>query len=277
MENSANSVTRAGLSTQATQATQARRDRGWLEQGVRGLWSLLLFIVVVVAGLVALTFGFTLQFESNTQNAWRITLGACGAGIALLTFVVGTILLIKYVVLASSAHHQRALETMANSNQKAMEALTHQVELSNVKTDAVVQTLAQVFTSAMGKPQVLPLIPIAEANTQQQLPPALVINYPKRRKPWMYPILRDGKTTYARGDLIEHFVRWGMSDDLKDDETSFRDYMRKKGVMLSNEQPGLVKAALEHEGALLPNNQWAKDEQGVWEIVHLMRERGVQP
>lgn len=235
---------------------------------MRGLWQLTLFVVVISFGLAVLVFGLVAQFNPNAAEAFRVTLVLCGGGFLVTALVVGIIV----GMILSTRHYSMATVAGVTEQQRETNQLIRE---QIIRSDATMQALISLTRQQMQAGPAA-IAPPAVSNTTQQLPPAVIINGPQRKATWMYPILRDGKTAYVRGDLIEHYVRWGLDEALSADESNFRDYMRKRGVSLANDQQGMIRAALAHEGVLLDNNEWATDDQGVWAAVTRMRARGVQ-
>jgi hypothetical protein len=173
------------------------------------------------------------------------------------------------------------VESTERATQSLMDRMDKKDDVITASIQAIQQQNAVLAGYLMGR-DTRPApgaISAPAVSTQHLPPPPIVINSPERRRPWMYPIVRDGRNQYVRGDLIQHYVRWGFSDRLPESQRAFRDYVRARypDVEFDNGQQSLIKAALVHEGALVGGDRWAGDEDAIMKIVTVMRERSWQP
>jgi hypothetical protein len=145
---------------------------GRIAEAMRGLWQITLYVVIVAAGLFAVVYGLVSQFDAEVGRALRTSIIVCGGGFfavgVLGGIVVTMILATRHFSTATAAGMQKALETSATAQQRAIDALAQQVAASNAKTDAIVQTLANVYTTSMTQPRV-PEIPPAPMPASRQI------------------------------------------------------------------------------------------------------------
>lgn len=120
---------------------------------MRGLWQLALFTLIVAIGLFAIGFGVVSQFDADASRAVRATMVICGGGFFVILMIGGVIVTMivatRHFSTATAAGMQKALDSTATAQQQAIAALTHQMEVSNARQEAVINTLAGVFTSQM--------------------------------------------------------------------------------------------------------------------------------
>lgn len=120
---------------------------------MRGLWQLALFVLIVAIGLFAIGFGVVSQFDADASRAVRATMVICGGGFFVILMIGGVIVTMivatRHFSTATAAGMQKALDSTAAAQQQAITALTHQMEVSNARQEAVINTLAGVFTSQM--------------------------------------------------------------------------------------------------------------------------------
>ena len=118
---------------------------------MRGLWQLSLFVLIVAVGLFAVGFGVVSQFDADASRAVRATMVICGGGFFVLLVIGGVIVTMivatRHFSTATAAGMQKALDSTAAAQQQAITALTHQMEVSNTRQEAVINTLANVFTA----------------------------------------------------------------------------------------------------------------------------------
>lgn len=120
---------------------------------MRGLWQLALFVLIVAVGMFAIGFGVVAQFDADASRAMRATMVICGGGFFVIALLGGVIVVMilatRHFSVATAAGMQKALDSTATAQQQAIAALTHQMEVSNTRQEAVINTLAGVFTSQM--------------------------------------------------------------------------------------------------------------------------------
>jgi len=120
---------------------------------MRGLWQLALFVLIIAVGMFAIGFGVVAQFDADASRALRATMVICGGGffvIALLGGVIVTMIVAtRHFSTATAAGMQKALDSTAAAQQQAITALTHQMEVSNARQEAVITTLANVYTAQL--------------------------------------------------------------------------------------------------------------------------------
>lgn len=120
---------------------------------MRGLWQLALFVLIVAIGLFAIGFGVVSQFDADASRAVRATMVICGGGFFVILMIGGVIVTMivatRHFSTATAAGMQKALDSTAAAQQQAITALTHQMEVSNARQEAVINTLAGVFTTQM--------------------------------------------------------------------------------------------------------------------------------
>ena len=120
---------------------------------MRGLWQLALFTLIVAVGLFAIGFGVVSQFDADASRAVRATMVICGGGFFVILMIVGIIVTMivatRHFSTATAAGMQKALDSTAAAQQQAITALTHQMEVSNARQEAVIGTLANLYTATM--------------------------------------------------------------------------------------------------------------------------------
>jgi hypothetical protein len=122
---------------------------------MRGLWQLAVFVLIIAVGMFAIGFGVVAQFDADASRALRATMVICGGGFFVISLLGGVIVTMivatRHFSTATAAGMQKALDSTASAQQQAITALTHQMEVSNARQEAVINTLAGVFTSQMNR------------------------------------------------------------------------------------------------------------------------------
>lgn len=224
---------------------------------VRGAWQILLFLLVIMAGMYigAVVLVGTSQEAFDPREALRTATMLCGGGFVLvgglIALVGGVVLTIRHTSKASVAGMQQLIESNSTATQKAIDALTKQVEKSNAYTEGAMSTMASVFAQVMeGQREAMRAWPVAApAAPQFQAPPpsadTLAVTYAKGNTVQM----RAGPTSRVVNGLTVHDSDLG-------DEVPFEVFDERGARHVVRYSPKLV--------ANFIRTEWPEPRQARW-------------